>query len=140
MQLNERALLGLAASFVIRPSQEDERVSPGLIRDPPDLRHPELVAIEVQAPVDIGDPDHRVQVLHGHLRLRRRSAAAVSRLSQRQGNVPTAVCRVGNCRRFMKSCVWRGKRINCWQPLGFLGLNGGLDTHRCSLVSPISFL
>ena len=53
-QLEQRALLRLASCFVIRPGQEDQSISARLIGDAADLRHPELVAIEVQALVDIG--------------------------------------------------------------------------------------
>ena len=59
----------LAALLVLRRGEEDEGVAARLVRVPADLPHPELLDIEIEGLVDIGDADHGVQVAHAELHL-----------------------------------------------------------------------
>ncbi|MNL60431.1 hypothetical protein D3C87_1842400 [compost metagenome] len=54
----------LAARIARRP-QEDQRIAALLVLAPPHLLQPQPLAIEAQAVLDIGHPDHGVQVFHG---------------------------------------------------------------------------
>ena len=54
--------------FIPGRGQEHEREAPLFAVVTPELRKPELIAVKVQRVVEVGNPDHRVQVFHRCLR------------------------------------------------------------------------
>ena len=60
--------VAIGGLIVFVGGQEDQREPAGLALDAADFLHAEFVAVEVEALVDVGDADHRVQVAHGDLR------------------------------------------------------------------------
>jgi hypothetical protein len=68
-QLQQRSLLGAGAATVLRCRQEDQGIAPGLAVHAANLAHAELVAVEVDALVDVADTNHGVEIAHACLLL-----------------------------------------------------------------------
>src|SRR5262245_37208725 len=65
-QFEQRRPLRGGAALVLGGGKKDQRVAAGLAVGPSDLLHAELLAVEVQALVDIGDANHRVEIAERH--------------------------------------------------------------------------
>ena len=59
-----RRALGRGCLLVVRRSQEDQREAALLVFVATDFLEPQLVAIEVERGVDVGNANHRVQIAH----------------------------------------------------------------------------
>src|SRR5581483_1383899 len=65
-KLEEGGPLLRGTALVAGRRKEDKGIAASLVLDAPDLLHAELVAVEIQARLDAGDSNHRVQIPHSH--------------------------------------------------------------------------